>query len=141
MLPMVLNIALFSIQPGVMPFQMNFTAFVISYFALASFVCLAWVLLVQWDSLVRLVQNILRRLDSAFKVSPSGAERNSKIGDEPGPETMANELDSDGDSRRFRGVFYAARKSIWNHLQLLVGRGGRGVLETEPAGLASVVYD
>lgn len=138
MLPMVLNIALFSIQPGVMPFPMNFTAFVISYFALASFVCLAWVLLVQWDSLVGLVQYVLGRLGSAISVSTPGAESNPTFGDEPGNETMANYFDAN-DGSRFRRVLYASGKSIWRRLKLLVRRGGRGVPVAEPTGLASVV--
>lgn len=140
MLPMVLNIALFSIQPGVMPFQMNFTAFIISYFALASVVCVVWVLLVQWDTLVRLVRHALGRLDSAVHMSPSGAGSNPTAGDEPENEPKADDINAYGDRNWLRGILYTAGKSISRQLKL-VRRGGGGNPEAEPAGLASVVYD
>lgn len=52
---MALNIGLFSIQPGVMPFQMDFLAFVISFLVLSLLVSVLWVIIYQWDTLVALL--------------------------------------------------------------------------------------
>lgn len=76
-MPMILDIALFSIQPGVMPFQMNFIAFVKSYFFLALFSCVIWVVLSQWDALKLCLRLTGEGLNSFFRAS---FKRGSKPG-------------------------------------------------------------
>lgn len=68
-MPMILDIALFSIQPGVMPFQMNFLAFVKSYFSLALFSCVIWVVLSQWNALKLCLRFTGEGLNSFFRAS------------------------------------------------------------------------
>lgn len=70
MMPMMLNIALFSIQPEVMPFRMDFLAFVKSYFALASLVFVVWVILSQWDTLMAFACHARQRFDDIVHKSP-----------------------------------------------------------------------
>lgn len=68
-MPMVLDIALFSIQPGVMPFQMNFLSFVKSYVSLALFSCVVWVVLSQWEALKLRLRSTGQDLNSFFRAS------------------------------------------------------------------------
>lgn len=48
-MPMSLNTALFSTQNGVMPFEMNFPTFLISFAIIAVTVLTAWFVLSSWD--------------------------------------------------------------------------------------------
>lgn len=48
-MPISLNTALFSTQNGVMPFEMNFPTFLVSFAIVAALVLVAWFVLSYWD--------------------------------------------------------------------------------------------
>ncbi|KAL1865311.1 hypothetical protein Daus18300_007201 [Diaporthe australafricana] len=141
MMPMILNIALFSIQPGVMPFQMNFLAFVKSYFALALFVCLVWMILSQWDTLVMLAWYTLESLDRAVQAS-YGADIDPSKGEDDANEASTVDLDVDGQDSRIGEISSATGRAIWRHFNVNLPRRdepGAPVTEAEPADLANVI--
>lgn len=141
MMPMVLNIALFSIQPGVMPFQMDFLAFVKSYFALASFVCLVWMMLSQWDTLVMLAWYTLESLDRAVQAS-YGVASNPRKTEDNSNEASTEDIDVDGGNNREGAIPSASGRTIWRYFNVQLPRRdeqGTPVTEAEPEGLTTVV--
>lgn len=142
-MPMILNIALFSIQPGVMPFQMDFLAFVKSFFALASVVCLVWIALSKWDSLVIVAYYAMKSLDK--RLHTLSRARSKSADEEQASETSGSALDSNVENSRMDGESSQTGTSFWRFYnpQLLVRRGQRGApaTEVEPVGLAAIVYD
>ena len=62
-MPAVLNLGVFSIPPEVMPFTMDFHAFVKSFFVLASLVALVWFILSQLNVLRYFLRFVLLRMD------------------------------------------------------------------------------
>lgn len=57
-MPISLNTALFSTQNGVMPFEMNFPTFLISFAIVAVMVLTAWFVLSYWDVTGLILQHI-----------------------------------------------------------------------------------
>ncbi|KAK2599779.1 hypothetical protein N8I77_011504 [Diaporthe amygdali] len=138
MMPMALNIALFSTQPGVLPFQMTFIAFVTSFFALALIVCMVWVILSQWDALVVLICYTLKNLDSAFQ-GPSGGETKSEYVEDQASETRAMSTGVDGGSNRMDAAPSRPTRTIWRHLNIhLPVRRGQVVAPEESHELADL---
>lgn len=113
MMPMVLNIALFSIQPGVMPFRMDFLAFVKSYFALASFVCVVWVILSQWDTLMAFACHARQSFDDMVHKSPKTKSRNTDEVESRDQRSDENS-DSAGQSRHEDGMSNKTEKLTRN---------------------------
>ncbi|KAH8748871.1 hypothetical protein F5883DRAFT_652987 [Diaporthe sp. PMI_573] len=83
MMPMVLDIALFSIQPGVMPFQMDFLAF--------------------WDTLMLRGCFVLENLNSAFRPSSKTGNKPAN-GEEQASKMSGASADTDGDNSQMDGT-------------------------------------
>lgn len=109
---MVLNIALFSIQPGVLPFRMDFLAFVKSYLALASFCCVTWIVLSQWDTLILCAWFALDNLKSAFQASFRTGNKPAH-GEEQASKTNAASTDADENNSQMDETPPHCRKSFW----------------------------
>lgn len=127
MMPMVLNIALFSIQPGVMPFRMDFLAFVKSYFALASFVCVVWVILSQWDTLMAFACHARQSFGDIVHKSPKTKSRTT---DEVESRDQRNHENSNfaGEIRHEDGISSTSENLTRNSFRdkFSVRRGDRG---------------
>lgn len=112
MMPMVLNIALFSIQPGVLPFQMDFLAFVKSYFALALFSCVVWIVSSQWDTLKLSACFPLHNLNIVFQASFRTGNKPAH-GEEQASKTSAASTDADENNSQMDETPPYRRKPFW----------------------------
>ena len=125
-MPMVLNIALFSIQPGVMPFRMDFLAFVKCYFALASVVCLVWMILSQWETLVMCACYALETCDNVIHTYPR-TNRSKTDQVQSDKESGAENKNDVAEVGQIDGISSASDRSIWSSFgaKLLVRRSQR----------------
>lgn len=135
-------VALFSTQPGVLPFHVDFPAFVKSYFALAFFFCIVWTFLSQWDSLVMIVRSKLERTDDAVQV-PSGSTRDPTHGERTCEESD-NNLVIAQENVQMSNSIPVPQSSAWCRFSagLFLRRGGQQETSeraNEPAGLTAVV--
>lgn len=125
-----------------MPFQMDFLAFVKSYFALALFFCVVWVILSQWDTFMMFVCFTYDRMDNAVHM-PSGLSRDTSGGQHASGKSDSNTGATDEDTQ-MNGSVPESRKSVWGRFSagLFLRRGHEGAATTavEPAGLTAIVY-
>lgn len=109
---MVLNIALFSIQPDVLPFRMDFIAFVKAYFALTSFFCVIWIVSSHWDTLVLCGWSALDNLNSVFQASFRTGNKPAH-GEEQASKTGAASTDADENNSQMDETPPHCRKAFW----------------------------
>lgn len=125
-----------------MPFRMDFLAFVKSYFALALFFCVVWVILSQWDTFMMFVCFTYDRMDNAVHL-PSGSSRDITDGQHASTKRDGDLGVADGDNQ-MHVLIPEARKSVWGRfsagLFLRRGQQGAATAAVEPAGLAAIVY-
>lgn len=103
---------------------MNFRAFVKSYFSLALFLCVIWLVLSQWDTLVSLGYSALQYLNGALGVAAKSVTRPTYRKPEA-IEPSGTSSGEDGESNPRDKTPPQCRKSIWHWFdpQIDVERG------------------
>lgn len=137
-MPAVLNMGLFSIPQDIMPFTMNFSAFVKSFFGLACLVALVWGVLSQLSALFYAFEWLLRSVDEIFQAYIHEARK---------PADTHDRMDQPGDGvvGRDRGLVETATstssEAAWDsrlEYRTHNGAGRRQVVQGQPVELQGI---